>query len=94
MKQIYSFDKGAPPYIDEDIIKAELEKRQLRIYFSIIAVAVVLMQSAALLLGYMAYPFMPELTLACVLFSVFSLFSAMVVFVLFNKIRGDIKCQL
>lgn len=51
MRMPYDFERCAPPRLTESSLRAELERRRLRRQTAVLALAAVLLQTAALLLG-------------------------------------------
>ena len=54
MKQIYDFEQRTPPVLNEQMLRAELERRKLRIQTAVAVLAGFLLMIAAVLLGYSA----------------------------------------
>lgn len=65
MKQIYDFEQRTPPVLNEQMLRAELERRKLRIQTTIAVLAGFLLMIAAVLLGYSAIDWYPVLSLLC-----------------------------
>ena len=51
MKQIYDFEQHQPPVLNENMLRAEVERRRLRWQTALIAVAGILMQIVLVALG-------------------------------------------
>ena len=67
MNQIYNFEQHKPPVLNENMLRAELERRRLRWQTALVAVA-----GTLLLIGFLVledYPWITALCLAYVLFS-------------------------
>lgn len=72
MKQIYNFEQYKPPVLNENMLRAELERSRLRWQAALIAVAGILLLISAAMLGFLVledYPWLTALCLAYVLFS-------------------------
>ena len=72
MNQIYNFEQQKPPVLNENMLRAELERRRLRWQTALVAVAGTLLLIAAAMLGFLVledYPWITALCLAYVLFS-------------------------
>ncbi len=65
MKQIYDFEQRTPPVLNEQMLRAELERRKLRIQTAVAVLAGFLVMKAAVLLGYSAIDWYPVLSLLC-----------------------------
>ena len=65
MRQIYRFDGARPPLLRESALRAELERRKLRIQTAVAVLAGFLLMIAAVLLGYSAIDWYPVLSLLC-----------------------------
>lgn len=61
MKQIYDFEQRTPPVLNEQMLRAELERRKLRIQTAVAVLAGFLLMIAAVLLGYSAIDWYPVL---------------------------------
>ena len=72
MKQIYNFEQYKQPVLNENMLRAELERRRLRWQTALIAVAGILLLISAAMLGFLVledYPWLTALCLAYVLLS-------------------------
>lgn len=65
MKQIYNFEQHDPPALNENMLRAELERRALRRQTTLTALAGLLSQITMLVLGILALPFMPTVSVFC-----------------------------
>ena len=65
MKQIYDFERYNPPALNENMLRAEAERRRRHRQTALLAVAGLLLQAAVVLLGYSAIDWYPWLTAAC-----------------------------
>lgn len=85
MNQIYNFEQYEPPIINENMIKARLEKKRIVRNAAIVAVAGVLLQMITLVLGVLAYSQYPIITFLCVTYVVVSMVSASVISIVYSK---------
>lgn len=65
MKLIYDFEQRTPPVLNEQMLRAELERRKLRFQTAIAVLAGFLLMIAAVLLGYSAIDWYPMFSLLC-----------------------------
>ena len=65
MKQIYDFGRRTPPGLNEKMLRAELERRKLRLQTTLAVLGGFLLLIASVLLGYSAIDWYPFLTLLC-----------------------------
>lgn len=72
MKQIYNFEQQKPPVLNENMLRAELERRRLRWQTALIAVAGILIQVLLILLGLVTKNEYPMITAACLIYVVLS----------------------
>lgn len=66
MKQIYNFEQHRPPVLNENMLRAELERRRLRWQTALIAVAAILVQMIIMFVGISAIDFYPLLAAASI----------------------------
>lgn len=85
MNQIYNFEQYEPPIINENMIKARLEKKRVVRNAAIVAAAGVLLQMMTLVLGVLAYSQYPIITFLCVIYVVVSMVSASVISIVYSK---------
>lgn len=85
MNQIYNFEQYEPPIINENMIKARLEKKRVVRNAAIVAAAGVLLQMMTLVLGVLAYSQYPVITFLCVTYVVVSMVSASVISIVYSK---------
>lgn len=72
MKQIYDFEQHQPPVLNENMLRAEMERRRLRWQTALIAVAGILMQVVLVVLGLFVqydYPIMTAIYFGYVVLS-------------------------
>ena len=72
MNQIYNFEQYKPPVLNENMLRAELERRRLRWQTTLIAVAGILIQILLVLFGFVTKNEYPVITVACLIYVVFS----------------------
>ena len=72
MNQIYNFEQYKPPVLNENMLRAELERRRLRWQTTLIAVAGILIQILLVLFGFVTKNEYPVITVACLIYGVFS----------------------
>ena len=65
MKQIYDFEQHKPPVLNENMLRAEVERRRLRWQTALIAVAGILMQVVLVALGLFVQFDYPVITVIC-----------------------------
>lgn len=65
MKQIYDFERHEPPALNENLLRAEAERRKRHRQTALLAVAGLLLQAAIALLGYSAIDWYPWLSALC-----------------------------
>ena len=65
MKQIYDFEQHQPPVLNENMLRAEVERRRLRWQTALIAVAGILMQIVLVALGIFVQYDYPIMTVIC-----------------------------
>lgn len=85
MNQIYNFEQYEPPIINENMIKARLERKRVVRNAAIVAAAGVLLQMMTLVLGVLAYSQYPVITFLCVTYVVVSIVSASVISIVYSK---------
>ena len=88
MKQIYDFERRTPPVLNEQTLRAELERRRLRIQTTIAALAGFLLMIAAVLLGYSAIDWYPALTLLCFGYTILAATAGGVIAVIYSHKGG------
>lgn len=72
MKQIYNFEQHQPPVLNENMLRAEVERRRLRWQTALIAVAGILMQIVLVVLGIFIQYDYPIMTVICFSYAVLS----------------------
>ena len=72
MRQIYNFEQHRPPVLNENMLRAELERRRLRWQTALIAVAGILLLLAVSMLGFLVLEDYPWITVICLAYVLFS----------------------
>ena len=72
MKQIYNFEQHTPPVLNENMLRAELERRRLRWQTALVAVAGILIQVLLVMLGLAVRSEYPLMTVICLAYVVLS----------------------
>ena len=85
MNQIYNFEQNEPPIVNENMLRARLEKKKAVRNAAIVAVASVMLQMMTLLLGILMYSQYPIITFLCVSYVVVSMVSASVISIVYSK---------
>lgn len=88
MNQIYNFEQHKPPVLNENMLRAELERRRLRWQTALIAVASILIQVFLILLGLVTKNEYPIITVLCLIYAVFSATGGSVLAVVYNRKGG------
>ena len=96
MRQIYDFEQYVPPVLNEAMLQHELERRQLKRQIILLALAVVLSQTATVLVGVMLREFQPILSTFCFGYTAVSAAVSVVIAVVYSyrKRGGDEVWQL
>ena len=72
MKQIYNFEQHTPPMLNENMLRAELERRRLRWQTALVAVAGILIQGFLVMFGAAVRSEYPLMTALCLVYVVLS----------------------
>lgn len=91
MKQIYNFEQHKPPVLNENMLRAELERRMLRWQTTLIAVSGILLLIAAAMLGFLVLEDYPWITALCLVYVLFSATGGSVLAVVVTKKGGIIR---
>lgn len=96
MRQIYDFEQYVPPELNEAMLQHELERRQLRKQIILLALAVVLSQTATVLSGVLMREFQPVISTVCFGYTAISAAGSVVIAVVYSyrKKGGDEVWQL
>ena len=93
MKQIYNFEASEPPVCNEDLLKAELKKRQLRRQTTLAAVSGILTQLVLLLCALLLADTSPILAIGCVAYVIFSATGGTILAILLHSGTGKRALQ-
>ena len=88
MKQIYNFEQHKPPVLNENMLRAELERRRLRWQTALIAVAGILIQVLLVLLGLITKNDYPIITVLCLIYVVISITGSSVLAIVYTRKGG------
>ena len=100
MRQIYDFEQYVPPELNEAMLQHELERRQLRKQIILLALAVVLSQTATVLSGVLSgvlvRELLPVVSTVCFGYTAISAAGSVVIAVVYSyrKKGGDEVWQL
>lgn len=96
MRQIYDFEQYVPPVLNEAMLQHELERRQLRKQIILLALAVVLSQTATVLSGVLVRELLPVVSTVCFGYTAISAAGSVVIAVVYSyrKKGGDEVWQL
>ena len=96
MRQIYDFEQYVPPVLNEAMLQHELERRQLRRQIILLALAVVLSQTATVLSGVLVRELLPVVSTVCFGYTAVSAAGSVVIAVVYSyrKKGGDGVWQL
>ena len=88
MNQIYNFEQYKPPVLNENMLRAELERRRLRWQTALIAVAGILIQVLLILVGFVTKNEYPIITVVCLLYVVISITGSSVLAIVYTRKGG------
>lgn len=88
MNQIHNFEQYKPPVLNENMLRAELERRRLRWQTTLIAVAGILIQILLVLFGFVTKNEYPVITVACLIYVVFSVTGGSVLAIVYTRKGG------
>ena len=91
MKQIYNFEQHKPPVLNENMLRAELERRRLRWQTALVAAAAILLLIVTALIGYLVLEDYPWITALCLAYVLFSATGGSVLAVVVTKKGGIIR---
>ena len=91
MKQIYNFEQHKPPVLNENMLRAELERRRLRWQTALVAVAAILLLIVTALIGYLVLEGYPWITVLCLAYVLFSATGGSVLAIVVTKKGGVIR---
>ena len=85
MKQTFDFERFAPPVLNENILRRELEKRAERRHTVLLVVAGALFEAVFILLGLLCWNTAPALTLIGIGLSVASMMGSGVIAIVYTE---------
>lgn len=88
MDQIYNFEQYTPPVLNKNMLRAESERKQLRLQTALLALAGILIQTVIVLLGYSAIDWYPQLTMICFGYVVFSTTASGMIAITYSRKGG------
>lgn len=88
MNQIYNFEQHKPPVLNENMLRAELERRRLRWQTALIAVAGILIQVLLILVGFVTKNEYPIITVVCLIYVVISITGSGVLAIVYTRKGG------
>lgn len=88
MRQIYNFEQHDPPVLNENMLRAETERRKLHWQTALLAVAGLLLQAVIALFGYSAIDWYPWVSAICFGYVIVSTTACGVVAVAYSR-KGD-----
>lgn len=88
MKQIYNFEQHKPPVLNENMLRAELERRKLRWQTALLALAGILLQVVIALFGYSAIDWYPWVSAICFGYVIISTTGCGVIAVTYSRKGG------
>lgn len=88
MKQTFDFEQFAPPILNENILRRELEKRAERRRTVLLTIAGALFQAVFVLLGLLCWSTAPALALACIGFAIVSMVGSGVITIIYAQRGG------
>ena len=88
MKQIYNFEQHKPPVLNENMLRAELERRRLRWQTALLALAGILLQVVIALFGYSAIDWYPWVSAICFGYVIISTTGCGVIAVTYSRKGG------
>ena len=88
MNQIYNFEQHKPPILNENMLRAELERRRLRWQTALLALAGILLQVVIALFGYSAIDWYPWVSAICFGYVIISTTGCGVIAVTYSRKGG------
>ena len=88
MNQIYNFEQHKPPVLNENMLRAELERRRLRWQTALLALAGILLQVVIALFGYSAIDWYPWVSAICFGYVIISTTGCGVIAVTYSRKGG------
>ncbi|MBR6826044.1 MAG: hypothetical protein IKM59_05805 [Oscillospiraceae bacterium] len=88
MKQIYNFEQHHPPVLNENMIRAEMERRKLHWQTALLVLAGILLQVVVALFGYSAMDWYPWISSVCFGYIIISTTGCGIVAVIYSRKGG------
>ena len=88
MKQIYNFELHDSPVLNENMIRAEIERRKLHWQTALLVLAGILLQAVVALFGYSAMDWYPWISVFCFGYIVISTTGCGIVAVIYSRKGG------
>lgn len=88
VKQIYNFEQNNPPALNENMIRAEMERRKQHWQTALFALAGILLQVVVALFGYSAMDWYPWISVACFAYIVISTTGGGIIAVIYSRKGG------
>lgn len=85
MKQIYDFEQNIPPHLNENMLRQIEEKRRLQWQTAIIALAGILIQVIAVIIGVLAIDIYPVIAVFSFIYAIFSAIGCGVIAVICSR---------
>lgn len=90
MRQIYNFEQHDPPTLNENMLRAESERRKLQWQTALLAVAGLLLQTVVALFGYSAIDWYPWVSAICFGYIIVSTTGCGIFAVIYSRKEGRI----
>ena len=88
MNQLYNFEQYKPPVLNENMLRAQLERRRLRWQTTLIAVAGIFIHILLILLGFITMNEYPIITVVCLIYVVISITGSSVLAIVYTRKGG------
>lgn len=88
MKQTFNFEQFDPPFLNERMLRRELERKAEQRRTVLLAVAGALFQAVFILFGLLCWNTIPALTLACIGFAIVSMVGSGVITIVYAQKGG------
>lgn len=89
MDQIYDFQANTPPILNENMLRTRAERKKADRQMALLALAAVLLQAIALLLGWAAVDWYPWLSAVCFGYALITTIGGGIVAAVYLKIGGN-----
>lgn len=93
MKQIYRFDHTTPPYLNERLLREELERRRMRRQVTLLAVGSLLSVFCLIFAAVLFYNILPMLALICAAYLCMAAISCGMMALVLVKQREELLSQ-